>query len=140
MGGSEIHASIKRARAARLIQTSESGDRPNLKGLEKFLIHGLKYAFPPEKGGLTRGVPTASAAEPLSREITQEDPALVWPFEEGQTRGYAYLRLHKSVPRAAIKDQKLYELLALVDATCDGRSRERELAQRELTSRLRAAY
>ena len=139
MSGSEVHASIQRAKAAQLIQTSELGDRPNLKGLEEFLIHGLKYAFPPEKGGITRGVPTASAAEPLSRKLTQEDPAPVWPFEEGPKRGYAYSPLHKSVPRAAIKDQNLYELLALVDAIRDGRARERELAQRELSSRLRAA-
>jgi hypothetical protein len=139
MSGSEVHASIQRAKAARLIHTSDSGDRPNLKGLEEFLIHGLKYVFPPEKGGITRGVPTANAAEPLSHEITHEDPAPVWPFEEGPKRGYAYLPLYKSVPRAAIKDRKLYEFLALVDAIRDGQAREREVAQRELSSRLRAA-
>jgi hypothetical protein len=138
MSGSEIHPSVQRARSARLIQTLESGERPNLKGLEEFLIHGLKYAFPPEKGAITRGVPTAGAAEPLRREITQEDPIPVWPFEEGPKRGYAYMPLHKSVPRAAIRDQKLYELLALLDAIRDGRARERQLAQHELSSRLRA--
>jgi hypothetical protein len=139
MSGSEVHASIQRAKAARLIQTSEFGDRPNLKGLEEFLIHGLKYAFPPEKGGIARGVPTASAAEPLNHEIAQEDPVPVWPFEEGPRRGYAYAPLHKSVPKAAMKDRKLHELLALVDAIRDGRVREREVAQRELSTRLRAA-
>src|SRR5208337_1340266 len=109
MSPSEVHASIRRARAARLIHGPELRDRVNAKALEEFLVHGIRYAFPPEKGGMTRGIPTASAAEPLSRKLTQEDPAPVWPFEEGPKRGYAYSPLHKSVPRAAIKDQNLYE-------------------------------
>ncbi len=139
MSPSEIHASIQRAKAARLIRSSEWGEQPNIKGLEEFLIHGLKYAFPPEKGSITRGVPTSSAAEPLNRALAQEEPVPVWPFEDGTKRGYAFLPLHKSVPKAAMKDRKLYALLALVDAIRDGQSRERELARRELSIRLRNA-
>ena len=37
---------------------------------------------------------------------------------------------------AALQDPRLYELLALVDAIRDGRAREREIAVRELTSRI----
>jgi hypothetical protein len=139
MSPSEVHASIRRARAARLIHGPELGDRPDIKALEEFLVHGVKYAFPPERGGITRGLPTGSAAEPLNREITQEDPVPVWPFAEGSKRGYAFSPLHKGVPQAALKDPDLYQLLALVDALRDGRARERNLAQRKLTSRLRAA-
>jgi vacuolar-type H+-ATPase catalytic subunit A/Vma1 len=36
----------------------------------------------------------------------------------------------------ALADPRLYELLALVDALWDGKSRERELAARELSKRL----
>jgi hypothetical protein len=139
MSASEVHASIQRAKVSRLIQISEFGDQVNVKALEEFLIHGLKYAFPPEKGSMTRGVPTGSAAAPLSNEIVQEDPIAVWPCEEGTRRGYAFSPLHKSVPKAAMKDRRLYELLALVDALRDGRARERDLAQRELSRRLRVA-
>ncbi|MFI5351558.1 MAG: hypothetical protein ACHQZS_01235 [Candidatus Binatales bacterium] len=138
MSQSEVHASIQRAKASRLVHHTALGDRPNVRALEEFLVHGVKYAFPPERGGITRGVPTGSAAEPLNREITQEEPVPVWPFEEGPRRGYAFSPLHKSVPRAAMKDPKLYELLALVDAIRDGGARERDLAQRALSSRLRA--
>ena len=80
MSPSEVHASIRRARAARLIHGPELGDRVNAKALEEFLVHGIRYAFPPEKGGMTRGMPTASAAEPLSRKMTQEEPVPVWPL------------------------------------------------------------
>ena len=82
MSPSEVHASIRRARASRLIHGPELGDRVNAKALEEFLVHGIRYAFPPEKGGMTRGIPTASAAEPLSRKMTQEEPVPVWPLSK----------------------------------------------------------
>jgi hypothetical protein len=137
MSPSEVHASIRRARAARLIHGLGLGDRVNAKALEEFLIHGIKYVFPPQKGGMTRGIPTASAAEPLNHQITQEEPVPVWPFEEGSKRGYSFLPLYKGAPPAALKDRELYQLLALVDALRDGGARERQLARRELTARLR---
>lgn len=138
MSPSEVHASIRRARAARLIHGPELGDRPNVKALEEFLIHGVKYAFLPERGGMIRGLPTASAAEPLSHQLTQEEPSPVWPFAgEGSKRGYALMPLYKKAPQAALKDPELYQLLALVDAIRDGGARERELATRELSTRLR---
>jgi hypothetical protein len=137
MSPSEVHASIRRSRAARLIHGPKLGDRVNAKALEEFIVHGIRYAFPPEKGGMTRGMPTASAAEPLSRKMTQEEPVPVWPFEQGLKRGYAFLPLYKKAPQAAQKDPELYQLLALVDALRDGSARERELAKRELSTRLR---
>jgi hypothetical protein len=75
MSPSEVHASIRRSRTARLVHGRELGDRVNAKALAEFLVHGIRYAFPAEKGGMTRGMPTASAAEPLSRKMTQEEPS-----------------------------------------------------------------
>jgi hypothetical protein len=41
----------------------------------QFLEHGLRYAFPVEQGALSRGIPTAYAAEPLRSAIQQgSDP------------------------------------------------------------------
>ena len=53
-------------------------------------------------------------------------------------QGYAFSPLYPSVPVVALRDASLYELLALVDAICDGRARERNLAAKELESRLDA--
>jgi hypothetical protein len=139
MSTSEVHASIRRARAAKLLLGPELGDKPNLQALEEFLIHGVKYAFPPEKGAITRGIPTAHAAEPLRQKLTQQEPVPVWPYERGTKRGYAFLPLYKRVPEAALKDQHLYEMLALLDAIRGGAARERDLAQRELSKRLRVS-
>jgi hypothetical protein len=137
MSPSEVHAAIRRARVARLIHGPELSERVDAKALEEFIVHGIRYAFPPQKGGMTRGIPTASAAEPLSRKMTQEEPVPVWPFEQGSRRGYAFLPLYKKAPQAALKDAELYQLLALVDSLRDGGARERELAKRELSARLK---
>jgi len=135
MSASEVHAGIKRAVAARLM--SSDSVRPLKKSLEEFLIHGVKYAFPPDHGGLTRGVPTGYAAPPLKDIITQPNELPpVWPDPEGNTRGYEFSPLYKTVPKAVVKDAKLYELLAIVDAIRDGRAREREIAVKELKARL----
>ena len=134
---SEVYNSIKRARASHLIQRLELEDRLNRSALLEFLLHGVRYAFPVEKGTLTRGVPTGYAAPPLLESIAaNSEPPPVWPYEDGPVRGYSFAPLHKNVPQAALEDSKLYELLALVDALRDGRARERELAGRELKKRL----
>ena len=49
---------------------------------------------------------------------------------------YSYAPLHKNVPKAALSDPRLYELLVLVDALRDGQARERKLAVKELSKRL----
>lgn len=135
---SEVHAGVRRAVAARLMSdASTASGRPVREALLEFLVHGVKYAFPPERGGLTRGVPTGYAAPPLNKLIVgSSDPPPVWPYAEGSVRGLAFTPLYPSVPAAALKDPLLYELLALVDAIRDGRARERNLAAKELESRL----
>jgi hypothetical protein len=136
MSVSEVHAGIRRAASAGLLDLQRA--EPMRKNLEEFLVHGLKYAFPPERGGLTRGIPTGYAAPPLKDMISGTDePPPVWPCPEGKVRGYEFAPLYRSVPRAAALDPLLYELLALVDAVRDGRARERELAVRELKRRLK---
>ena len=60
----------------------------------------------------------------------------VWADPEGTVRGESLEPLYPTVPRAARADAKLYEWLALVDAVRAGRARERELAVKELRSRL----
>ena len=97
--------------------------------LVEFLTHGLKYAFPPERGSMVRGVPTAAAAEPLkSRFVEDREPPTVWPYAEGKVRGLALAPLYAGAPKAALRDPKLYWVLALCDAIRSGRTRERSLA------------
>ncbi len=87
MSSSEVHASIGRARAARLINMED--DRPVVirAAFKEFLLHGAKYAFPATLGPPTCGVPTAYAAPPLASRITQpNDLPPVWPDPQGERR------------------------------------------------------
>lgn len=136
MSASEVHSSVRRATLSGLLQDNDR-HTPNRKALLEFLVHGIKYVFPAERGGLTRGVPTAQAAPPLREHFAASDePPPVWADPEGAVRGEAFEPLYRSVPKAARADQRLYEFLALVDALRGGRARERELAVKELRSRL----
>lgn len=110
---------------------------PNRPALQEFILHGLKYVFFPERGELTRGMPTAHAAPPLDAHFPDSgDPPPVWPDPEGSVRGMASAPLYKLAPGAARADPALYELLVLVDAIRGGRARERATAGEELKLRL----
>ena len=132
---SQVHASLKRLERSRLIEAQTC--KPLLRAVEEFLVHGVKYAFPAQRGEATRGMPTAHAAPPLEGQIIEGDIPPVWPDAEGKVRGVTFEPLHKAAPKAARKDPALYELLALIDAVRDGRVRERQLAEKELSARLR---
>lgn len=135
MSSSEVHAGFKRAELAHLADPQSR--QPIFPALEEFLAHGIRYAFPAEKGELTRGIPTAHAVKPLLRLLTKtKEPPPVWPCADGGTRGFSFLPLYRSVPQAAKNDIKFYELLALVDAIRGGRARERQIAVQELRKRL----
>jgi hypothetical protein len=138
ISSSEVHGALKRLALARLVSNDADGHRPLLDAVLEFLIHGLKYAFPARRGELTRGVPTSHAAPPLNQHLAQGgDPPPVWAYPQGSQRGVSLEPLYKTVPAAALRDERLYELLALIDALRDGRARERNLAEKELTARLR---
>jgi hypothetical protein len=135
MSASEVHNAIRRATDSGLMNPATK--RPDRQALVEFLVHGLRYVFPAERGGITRGVPTAYAALPLKDRISAGDePVPVWPDPEGQVRGEELRPLYRSVPGAARRDPALYELLALVDSIRAGRARERALAAEELRKRL----
>lgn len=132
---SSAHRSVKRLQHAGLVTALQ---RPVHTALLELLVHGVRYVYYVKPGELTRGIPTAHAAPPLSELIGANGDVPVWPDPMGNIRGYAVAPLHKSAPAAAMRDAQLYELLALVDAVRIGRARERTLAQDELRKRLAA--
>jgi len=136
IAASQLHVALRRSAAARLLEYGPES-KPYRPYLKEFLIHGVKYCFPSVTGGLVRGIPTSYAAPPLNSIISEtSDPPPVWPYARGEARGIALTPIHRAVPEAAMKDPKLYELLALVDAIRAGRAREREIAARELSARI----
>jgi hypothetical protein len=158
MSASEVHGAIKRLKHSQLLhsagwieRTVETSTRrevrryanepPNLTAIEEFLIHGVKYVFPEERGKMTRGIPTSYAAEPLCNLIAiGDEPIPVWAFSQGTVRGISITPLYKTVPNAAMIDPLLYQRLALIDAIRGGRARERNLAEQELKKSLSEIY
>jgi hypothetical protein len=128
---SEAHGAVKRATAAGLLLANRTPNRP---ALIEFVIHGVRYAYPAVRGGMTRGVPTAHAAPPLVNLIVGDnEPPPVWPDPKGEARGAAFSPLYPGAANASRTDPKLYECLSLIDALRGGRARERNLAKEHLT-------
>lgn len=126
---SEVSKALKRCADAGLIHISGTQKQVNRSGLMEFLVHGLKYAFPPDRGSMARGVPTAAAAEPLkSRFLEDKEPPAVWPYAEAKVRGISLAPLYNGAPKAALRDPKFHGVLVLCDAIRSGRNRERNLA------------
>ena len=130
----EISESLHRSVFAGLLSPDKRRLMPE--ALLEFLQFGLKYVYPQQPGALQRGMPTAYSALPLSAQIVGNE-AIVWPFAQGKVRGQSLEPLFSGVPKACTMDEKLYELLTLVDALRIGRARERTLAVKELKKRLR---
>lgn len=134
---SQVHASVARATESRLY--SPDLRRPITDNLEKFLIYGVKYVYPPEIGGITRGKLTAYS-HPVFLEKFPANPEenYVWPWAEGDARGMSFSPLYKSAPEVARNDPQLYLALALIDALRLGtHQRENIFAERRLENWLR---
>jgi hypothetical protein len=126
---SEVSKALNRCKDSGLLYWSDMEKRVNRSALLDFLAYGMRHVFPPKRGALVRGLPTAAAAEPLkSRFVDDGEPPPVWPYPEGAVRGLSFSPLYKGAPKAALFDPRLYQLLALCDAIRGGRTRERVLA------------
>ena len=137
MSPSEVHAGVKRLIKARLASDQQNRITPNARNLESFLLHGLPYVFVPDLGEITRGMPTGYAGPVLSPFfLAGEDLPPVWPDPEGEVRGQSFSPLYKSAPKAAREDERLYDLLSLIDALRGGRARERQVAYDEFKKRI----
>lgn len=130
---SEVSQSLNRSKYAGLIDSSKK--KVNRIAFNELLIHGLSYVFPQQPGAVVRGIATAHSAKPLNQLISSSEK-YVWAYAKGNEKGQAIEPLYNSVVEAVQKDEKLYELLALVDALRVGRVREKEIAKKELEKRI----
>jgi len=143
MSQAQAYRALRRGEESRLITRvgtargrKSSTKRINRQGLYELVAFGVPYVFPAHLGRLERGIPTAGSAPVLSKRFASDPEPVVWPHPRGKVRGMSIEPLHPCVPSAALADRELYDLLALIDACRAGRTRERELARKELKSRL----
>ena len=101
------------------------------------MIYGLKYVFPASPGKISRGIATAHSAKPISELIVASDDVYVWACDDGNVKGQEIEPLYRNAIFAAREDEKLYEMLALVDVIRTGKAREFNLAVKELKKRIK---
>jgi hypothetical protein len=134
---SQVHAAVRRAIESGLAHEADGRVRVNVRNLEEFLIHALRYLSIPERGPKSRGMATLTSAPPFAALFVNGDEPIVWPDPSGDVRGESLAPIYKSAPNAARRDPKLYELLVIADALRSGRAREKQAAVKELKKRLR---
>lgn len=125
----EVHNAVKRLQKSRIVRP---GSRDvSRRRLREFILHGVQYAFPPELGPETRGVPTAHAAPILAPEFGA-DAMVVWPFADGSERGQSLTPLYPAAPKLERSNMDLYTILTLIDTLRIGQTRERKRAGEHL--------
>ncbi len=136
---SAAHRSVARLRHAGLCEPSTR--TVNWAACREFLVHGVRYAFPPVHGPERLGMPTAGSHPELSALFNNGSAmkSLVWPMEGGVVRGEALMPLFNGVTKVAARDAKLHHLLACVDVLRVGNSAQRDVAATVLEQRLFAA-
>ena len=131
----EINASIRRSFGSGIALPDGLTGRPkpSRKHLYNFIVQGLKFVFPANLGNMQRGILTGFTA-PMLKDmvISAASYAYVWPYARGRDMGQSVEPLFKSVPEAVLRDERLYEYLALVDAIRLGNQREAALAGNRL--------
>lgn len=126
----ETHNATQRLEIARLILPDRGP--VNRRALLEFLVHGVPYAFPAERGPETRGIPTAHSG-PILNEMLESYDQVVWPSARGTTRAPSISPLCPGAIQMPVTNPQLYQWLTVVDALRVGRSRERKLAQNYLS-------
>lgn len=130
----EMSAIFERLKVSGFLDVSKS--KLHKLAIREFLIHGLKYVFPPVLGTKVRGIATGHSATPIREQIVEGDEIFVWKSAKGNRRGIELIPLYKVVPKIVATEPKLYELLVIADTLRMGKVREREIAIAELDKRL----
>ena len=134
---SQVHAAVRRAIKSGLAYEVDGRVRVNVRNLEEFLVHALRYLSIPERGVKTRGMATLTSAPPFAALFVNDEEPIVWPDSSGDVRGETLAPIYKSAPSAARRDPELYELLVIADALRAGRAREKQAAAKALKEKLR---
>jgi hypothetical protein len=141
---SEAHSAVRRLQASDLVAPDRSLNMTLFLG---FLESGARFVWPQRLLGPAFGLPTAGAAPVLGpKRLEYSDLPLVWSVdaeasprsERAIIRGIILEPLYKSMPRAALRDDDVYALAALLEAARSKSARERTSAVAELRRRLTA--
>lgn len=146
MSLSEINGAINRAINSGLMIAGESRNHAPKSvpySLQEFIVHGVRYSFPIEKGPRARGVPSGIVGAKLEGALAKGDDndILVWPSPQGKVRGVGINPLFSSIPKVIERpeNRELYALLSLIDMIREGRVREKNIASEAVSNLLKSS-
>lgn len=131
-----VHRSITRCREMGLFRDNIAKIDPYL--VEEFLVHVVRFEFPPRWVGASKGVPTAWSAEPL-RSVLRSDrksDTVVWPSDSGRRSGRGLEPIHPNFVRFEKSNPEVYAWGTLVDAIRIGGARDKSAAKKLLALRI----
>lgn len=135
LGHNQAHLACKRLVAASLMNDK----RVNKRNFVEFLVHGVKYVFPPVWDGEQHGIPTAISSPEMKKELRSQQ-RVVWPTRKRKDpKGDGLRPLHKCVFTVIEKDQFAYQILSVLDSIRVGSAREREIAVDYINSKILGA-
>lgn len=115
---SEVHAAVRRCQVSGLLSAGKlTVDKRRLLDACTVGVPTIYYAV---RGAVAMGIPTATHAACLEGLFPEREAGAickVWPCEGGPdgVAGESLLPLYPTVPRAVRHDERLHEILALVD-------------------------
>ena len=136
LSAGECHNAVRRLRLSGLVLADER--RPSTELLHEFLVHGAPVAFPPVLGPDIVGIPTGPSS-PALQAVVSSASGFVWADLNGSARGQSLVPLFPGATELPVRNNRLYELLALVDALRVGTTRVRTIAAGLLAERLGVA-
>ena len=106
-----------------------------------FMESGARFVWPQRSLGVGSGLPTAGAAPVLGQHgVEYGDLPPVWSVTDAPPgrlmRGVVMEPLYKSMARAALQDDEVYALFALLEGARSRSARERSACVGELRRRL----
>lgn len=130
----EVSKGAHRLQAARILVSRADQWHAEQGALLEWLSYGVRYAYPVDAGGFGRGMPTAWNCPLVVSDLLPPSPPLVWSVPRGEMDGISIEPIHPAVPQAARLDDRLYQVMALVDAVRLGKPRELGIARNLLAS------
>lgn len=128
---SAVGNSLKRLDELGLL-SADGRKQVNKVALLDLLENAVRWVAPARVGDYELGLPTAHSAGVLAKHLLADDDPVVMPLPHGPMRGRAVPPIHPLAAKAAARDERLHELLAIVDALRIGRARDRQVAVRAL--------
>ena len=118
----------------RRIELVEMQWTTNKRALLDLIIYSFQYFFHTEPGGIDIGIPTVFNNKQLSDHLSYSSSlSYVWPAQSYRSvSGLTVEPLYKSIPYAALDDNFLYEVFALIDVFRIGSPREKKIAEKLL--------